>query len=217
MLIAELGTDLDDAFEEVERTRGAHVRFDFLQQRYDVELLAAEEAVGNEEEADIQRERTIRCYFLYLIGTQLFVDTSSSYTDIVYLTYLSDTTHIHEYNWGGGCIGVQLYRLGEGCLWKVWILQHFPNITGWGEVPTYTELMPRASAFSPRRGNQVPASYRCGLDRMAYEDVHYDCYAEHRETIFFDEITLYSGWLAARSTIIVRYLLERIMRQFGYA
>ncbi|XP_058775901.1 protein MAIN-LIKE 1-like [Vicia villosa] len=98
MLIVELGDDPDDTLEEVERTRGAHARFGFLRKRYDVELLTAQETVGDEVETDIHKERALRHYFLYLIGTQLFVDTSSSYTDVVYLTYLSDTTCIHEYN-----------------------------------------------------------------------------------------------------------------------
>ncbi|XP_058733766.1 uncharacterized protein LOC131605426 [Vicia villosa] len=92
--------------------------------------------------------------------------------------------------------------------WQAWILQHFPDIIGWEEMPTYTELMSRASRFSPRR---------CGLDRNAVEDVRYDCYAEHQETVPFDEIALYSGWLASSSAILVCYLPERVMRQFGYA
>ncbi|XP_058756174.1 uncharacterized protein LOC131629401 [Vicia villosa] len=52
---------------------------------------------------------------------------------------------------------------------------------------------------------------------MAGEDVRYDCYAKHHETVPFDEIALYSGWLAASSTVAVRYLPERVLRQFGYA
>ncbi|XP_058761987.1 uncharacterized protein LOC131635382 [Vicia villosa] len=51
---------------------------------------------------------------------------------------------------------------------------------------------------------------------MAAEDIHFECYADHCETMPFDEIVLYSGWLDASSTIIVCYLPERIMRQFGY-
>ncbi|XP_058781486.1 protein MAIN-LIKE 1-like [Vicia villosa] len=210
-LIDELGANPDDALEEVERTRGAHVRFAFLQQRYHVDLLATQEVVGDEVEEDVHRERALRCYFLYLIGTHLFVDTSLSYTEFIYLTYLLHTTCIHEYNWGAIVLAYNYYRLGEGYLWKArtvaWILQHFPYIIGWGEVPAYTELMPRASTFSSFRGNQVSDPYRRGLDSTAADDVHYDCYAEHCETVPFDEISLYSRWLA----------LERVMRQFDYA
>ncbi|XP_058725553.1 uncharacterized protein LOC131596833 [Vicia villosa] len=51
---------------------------------------------------------------------------------------------------------------------------------------------------------------------MAAEDIRYDCYGAHRETISFEEITLYSGWLASSSTIVVRYLLKRVTRPFGF-
>ncbi|XP_058725033.1 protein MAIN-LIKE 2-like [Vicia villosa] len=118
MLIAELGVDPDDALEEVERTRGAHVRFRFLQRQYNAELTTALQAEADELEQATQRERVLRCYFLYLIGTQLFVDTSSTYTDVVFLTYLSDITRIHEYNWGADVLAYNYHRLGEGCLWK---------------------------------------------------------------------------------------------------
>ncbi|XP_058726819.1 protein MAIN-LIKE 2-like [Vicia villosa] len=52
-----------------------------------------------------------------------------------------------------------------------WILQHFSNIIGWGEVQDYTEAMLSARAFVPLRGNQVPDPYRHYLDRMVAEDV----------------------------------------------
>ncbi|XP_058725576.1 uncharacterized protein LOC131596857 [Vicia villosa] len=223
MLIAELWADPDDALEEVERTQGAHVRFSFLQRQYDLELTAAHQAEGDDLEQAKHRERALRCYFLCLIGTQLFVDTSSMYTDVVYLTYLSDIASIHEYNWGAAVLVYNYYRLGEGCLWKArivasssWILQHFPDIIGWEEVPTYTEVMSHASHFIPRRRNQNPDPYRHGLDRMAAEDIRYVYYAAHQETVPFDEIALYSGWLAASSTIVVRYIPECIIRLFGF-
>ncbi|XP_058725574.1 uncharacterized protein LOC131596855 [Vicia villosa] len=216
MLIVELGADPDDALEEVERTQGGHVRFSFLQTQYDLELTAAHQAEGDDLEQAKHRERALRCYFLCLIGTQLFMDTSSTYTDVVYLTYLSDIASIHEYNWGAAVLVYNYYRLGEGCLWKAWILQHFLDIIGWEEVSTYTEVMSRASRFIPRRGNQNPNPYRRGLDRMAAEDIRYDCYVAQRETVPFDEIALYSGWLAASSTIVVRYIPERIIRVFRF-
>ncbi|XP_058751984.1 protein MAINTENANCE OF MERISTEMS-like [Vicia villosa] len=200
MLIAKLGADPDDALEEVERTRGVHVRFSFLQRQYDLELTAAHQAEGDDLEQATHRERALRCYFLYLIDTQLFVDTSSTYTDVVYHTYLSDISCIHEYNWGAAA----------------WILQHFPDIIGWKEVSTYTEVMLRAKCFFPRRGNPHSDPYRRGLDCMATEDIRYGCYAAPRETVPFGEIALYSRWLAASSTIVVRYLSDQVMRQFGY-
>ncbi|XP_058733393.1 uncharacterized protein LOC131605002 [Vicia villosa] len=149
-------------------------------------------------------------------GTQLFVDTSSSYTNVVYLTYLSNIALVREYNWGAATLEYTYHKLGEECLWKGLILQHFPDIIGWGEVSDYTESMPRARAFVPLRGNRVSDPNRHCLNRMAAEDFRYKFYDDHRETVLWDDIALYSGWLAAISTIIVRYLLERVMRQFSY-
>ncbi|XP_058747071.1 protein MAIN-LIKE 1-like [Vicia villosa] len=118
MLIEELGNDPTVALQEVKRTHEAHARYHTLQQIYDVELLAAHQAVGEEVKADIHREWVFRCYLLYSIGTQLFVDTSSTYTDIVYLTYLSDIARVHEYNWGAATLAYTYHRLREGCMWK---------------------------------------------------------------------------------------------------
>ncbi|XP_058734661.1 protein MAIN-LIKE 1-like [Vicia villosa] len=124
MLMEELGVDSDDALEKVEGIRGAHMRFLTLRQIYDAELLMTHQATGDEEEANIHRERVLRCYFPYLIGIQLFVDTSLTYTDIVYLTYLSDITRVREYNWGAVTLAYTYHRLGEGCLWKARIVEN---------------------------------------------------------------------------------------------
>ncbi|XP_058729130.1 uncharacterized protein LOC131601329 [Vicia villosa] len=52
-----------------------------------------------------------------------------------------------------------------------WILQHFPVIIGRGEVSGYTEVMSRASASIPLKGNQVPDPYKRYLDRTTTEDI----------------------------------------------
>ncbi|XP_058732661.1 protein MAIN-LIKE 1-like [Vicia villosa] len=83
MLIEEMGVDPAVTLEEVERIRGAHVRFHTLQRIYDAELFATHQAAGDKAEANIHRERVLRCYLLCLTGTHLFVDTSSTYTDVV--------------------------------------------------------------------------------------------------------------------------------------
>ncbi|XP_058769105.1 uncharacterized protein LOC131642974 [Vicia villosa] len=78
---------------------------------------------------------------------------SLTYIDVVYLTYLSDIACDPEYNWGAATLAYTYHLLEEGCIWKertvagnctllvAWILQHFPDIIGWGEVPGYTEDM----------------------------------------------------------------------------
>ncbi|XP_058727161.1 protein MAIN-LIKE 1-like [Vicia villosa] len=211
MLIEKLEADPADALEEMERTRGAHVRFHTLQQIYDEELLATHQAAGDEAEADIHREWVLRCYLLYLIGTQLFVDTSSTYIDVVYLTYLSDIARVHEYNLGAAILAYTYHILGKGSLWKARTVVGSCTLLV-GEVSGYTEDMSHARVFTSLRGNQMSNSYRRYLDCMAAEDIHYECYADHCEKVPFDEIALYSGWLASSLTIIVRYLPERVIR-----
>ncbi|CAL5199212.1 unnamed protein product [Lathyrus oleraceus] len=100
---------------------------------------------------------------------------------------------------------VYLYsKLSDGCRWKTkqvtrnitlltaWILQHFPCIFGWSCVPTYTEGMSRASAFSPLRENQEIDLFRVYLDHLVAEDMHFNTYVNHCETRPFDDIVLYS-------------------------
>ncbi|XP_058765104.1 uncharacterized protein LOC131638558 [Vicia villosa] len=155
VLIVELGADLEDALEEVERTCDTHVRFFFLMRQYEAELLATQQSAGNPLDEEIHRQQG-------------------------------------------------------------WILQHFSMIIGWGDVSSYTKGMPRASAYITLRGNQVSDPYRYSIERMAAEDIRYDSYVAHHETVSWDDIALYSGWLAASSTIIVRYLPKCGMRKFGY-
>ncbi|XP_058753024.1 uncharacterized protein LOC131626212 [Vicia villosa] len=76
--------------------------------------------------------------------------------------------------------------------------------------------MPHARAFAPLKGNQVSDPYRRCLDRTTAEDVRCDCYDDLRETVPWDDIALYYRWLTVSSTIIVYYLPEHVMLQFGY-
>ncbi|XP_058746036.1 uncharacterized protein LOC131618897 [Vicia villosa] len=179
MLIAELGVDPDYALEEVERTRGVHVKFSFLQRQSDLELTAAHQAEGDDLEQATHRERHVS-----MSTTEEGLYWRTITTDWERDTCL-DTTTLPRHYWLGR--GAHLHRGNVAC-----------------------------QSFHCRRGNQHPDPYRRGLDRMAVEDIKYDCYAAHQETVPFDEIAMYSGWLAASSTIIVRYLLERVMWQLGF-
>lgn len=89
----------------------------------------------------------------------------------------------------------------------------FPMITGWGVVPNYIEDWPRARDFIPLRGNHAVDPYRVYLDRMVAEDTHYNVYDAHCATHPFDDISLFSGWLACSSTITILYLPVHVMRQ----
>ncbi|CAK8531803.1 unnamed protein product [Lathyrus sativus] len=155
----------------------------------------------------MHKQHVLWCYFIFLVGTQLFVDTSSTYTDIAYLRYFLDSTWTHEYNRGEDTLAYTYSRLGEGCLWKTrivtgsvslivaWIFHRFPMNAEWGSVFGYTELMLCARAFLPLRRNQAVDPYRVYLDRLAAEEIHHDVYADHHVTRPFDDISLFSGWL----------------------
>ncbi|XP_058763616.1 uncharacterized protein LOC131637068 [Vicia villosa] len=67
-----------------------------------------------------------------------------------------------------------------------------------------------------RKGNDVVLSFRVYIDRTQHDDVVWMSYTTHRDTISFDHISLYSGWLAFGTNIMCRYFPERWMRQFGY-
>lgn len=77
-----------------------------------------------------------------------------------------------------------------------WILQHFLRISDWSCVSTYTEDIPRSYAFSLLIGNQATKSSQVYLDRLIVEDIHFNIHVDHRETWSFEDIVLYSEWLA---------------------
>src|SRR4051812_23280879 len=62
---------------------------------------------------------------------------------------------------------------------------------------------------------------------MEEEVAHFECatmhgdvtwrpFADYAQVVPFDGVAIYSGWLACGTGIMVRYLLERCMRQFGF-
>ncbi|XP_058783383.1 uncharacterized protein LOC131658065 [Vicia villosa] len=123
----------------------------------------------------------------------------------------------------GACLVYLYAKLSEGCMWKtkhvtgsITLLTHFAHISGWPLEPTYIEDKPRASAFSPLRGNQAIEPFRVYIDRLVFEDIQFHCYIDHHETIPFNDIDLYLGWLACRSRLTALHLPERVMRQLGY-
>ena len=69
----------------------------------------------------------MRAYLLFLVGTQIFMDTSATYTDVMYLGYFDDFEQIHQWNWGAACLVYLYTKLSEGCKWKT--KQMTDNIT----------------------------------------------------------------------------------------
>jgi hypothetical protein len=76
-------------------------------------------------------------------------------------------------------------------------------------------MHPRAMLFAPQIGLSTPDSYRGHLDALDLAGVVMAPYAKHREACPFERVNLYTGWLKF-DNCMVRYLPERVLRQFGY-
>ena len=88
MIVDYLGVDPEDAIKEFEKTRGAHVRFEFPKKVYTAELLRVKQARCDDEKVGLHREYDMRVYMLYLVDIMIFVDKSATYVDVIYLRVL---------------------------------------------------------------------------------------------------------------------------------
>jgi hypothetical protein len=98
-------------------------------------------------------------------------------------------------------------------LLQTWVYQHFRgigNMDAWGG---YRERQhPRAMLFVPLVGLSAQDEYRGHLDLAG---IIMALYGEHRHACPFERVSLYFGWLRYGKRK-VRYLPERVLRQFGY-
>ncbi|XP_050920222.1 uncharacterized protein LOC127137843 [Lathyrus oleraceus] len=84
--------------------------------------------------------------------------------------------------------------------------------------PVHAEASTSADHMSPSsssRRRQVSHS-DISLPTSSSEDMHFNNYVDHRETRPFNNIILYSVWLACGSRLTFLHLPERVMRQFNY-
>ena len=73
---------------------------------------------------------------------------------------------------------------------------------------------PRAMLFVPLSGLGTPDNHRNCLDRLDLSVVVMAPYGDHCAAHPFERVSLYSGWLRYGDRM-VRYLPERVLRQFG--
>jgi len=95
------------------------------------------------------------------------------------------------------------------------VYQHFQGM-GSNDVwaPYREDRDPRAMLFVPLSGLGTPDNYRNHLDRLDLSGIVMAPYGEHCEARPFERVSLYSGWLRYGDRM-VRYLSERVLRQFG--
>ena len=82
------------------------------------------------------------------------------------------------------------------------------------EATDYDPTTPRMARWDPRSSGIV-GPYRTSLDRLTVGHVHWTPFDDHQEHHPYEERALYNGFIRCFSTH-VRYLPERVLRQFGY-
>ena len=74
---------VEENLEEVDKTRGCHVRYSWLKIVFDREVVRAIAVDCDPEHVTLHKGYAMRAYLLYLVGTQIFMDTSATYTDVM--------------------------------------------------------------------------------------------------------------------------------------
>jgi len=97
-------------------------------------------------------------------------------------------------------------------LLQAWIYQGIGSKDAWGG---YREEYPRSMIFAPKMGLSTPDEHITHMDVLDLSGVVMTPYVEHRQACPFERVRLYFGWLRYGNRM-VRYLSERVLRQFGY-
>ncbi|CAJ2639984.1 unnamed protein product [Trifolium pratense] len=194
MMVSLLGAKPFDAKTQVRVTKGAHAKITYLKELFasHVQSVADYTKESNLEEANKFQDFAIRVYLLILVGWTIFADTSKNTVQLTYLKYFKDLEIVDNYAWGAAAL-THLYKV---------------------ENERYVEAQPAANKFLPKKGQNNVEGYRSALDRMLTFDIHWNPYDNHRVTRPFEEISFYSGWIRC-GPMIVRYLPERVLRQFS--
>ena len=96
------------------------------------------------------------------------------------------------------------------------MFHHFPGMRSKDVWEGYVEnLYPRTMLFLPLSGLGTVDNYRNYLDALDLTRVVMAPYEVHRQARQFERGSLYSGWLRCGDRM-VRYLPERVLRQFGW-
>ncbi|XP_028236956.1 protein MAINTENANCE OF MERISTEMS-like [Glycine soja] len=103
-------------------------------------------------------------------------------------------------------------------LLQCWIYEHFLSVAECNADPDYNKVASHACRWIATKKivKKVSiATYRQRLDRLRIPDVCWMPYSKHQPVQDFHPIFCFSGQLCW-GPVVVRYRLERVMRQFGY-
>ncbi|GAU29856.1 hypothetical protein TSUD_379460 [Trifolium subterraneum] len=186
----------EDAQEEFDKMKGAHVSFAKLLDIYHGNLNSALEAENNDDEepetVEFLRDCTVRAFLLYLISGTLCTNESAQYVDVIFLSYLQDIPLINTWNWGASGLAYMYNYLDRASRRRC------------GNHGGYNCM--NFCAFQETRTS---------LDRMEVDEVTFCPYEDHRQTRPFQDISWYSGWIMCGSAMLCPHLPERVLRQYG--
>ena len=116
-----LGSDPGEALIEVEKTKGVHCRFGYLQRIFKErmkEQLDLETEYDVTQEVQRLRDQIVRIYLLYLVGITLFTDKRQNDVDVVYLKYFRDLDLVAGYSWGAAALAHLNKELNNVARWN---------------------------------------------------------------------------------------------------
>ncbi|CAL5208185.1 unnamed protein product [Lathyrus oleraceus] len=70
MMLEYRGADPGEVMDELDKTRGTHARFVYLEKVYEDVLLSAQQA-DDDEKVALHKSHVLRAYLLYLVGTAI--------------------------------------------------------------------------------------------------------------------------------------------------
>ncbi|GAU51789.1 hypothetical protein TSUD_415750, partial [Trifolium subterraneum] len=214
----------EDAQEEFDKMKGAHVSFAKLLEIYHDNLNLALEAENNEDEeaetVEFLRDCTVRAFLLYLIGGILFTNKSVQYVDLIFLSYLQDIPLVNTWNWAASGLAYMYNYLdrasrrrcgnhgGYNCMFQAWIFAHFKRYGQRFLDENYTNEDPVGAKYYLLKTGKWPYETRTSLDRMEVDEVTFCPYEDHRQMRPFQDISWYSGWIMCGSAMICPHLPE---------
>jgi len=77
-------------------------------------------------------------------------------------------------------------------------------------------ISPLVSQWKPPKGFSNAGHYLATIDSLVHSHVTWRPYERRRYITPFQDICWYSGWIMARIDRMIRHLLERVLRQYGY-
>ena len=116
-----LGSNTGDALKEVEKTKGAHCLFSYLERIFKERLKEQrdlETEYGVTQEVQRLRDQAVRIYLLYLVGITIFTDKSQWAVDVVYPRYFRDLDLVASYSWGTAALAHLYKELNNAAHWN---------------------------------------------------------------------------------------------------